>query len=324
MRQTLGESLASIQKFDMPIEATTSSLEALKVFSQGVNLKEFKGDADAIPFYKRAIELDPNFALAYANLGVSYSNMEEADLAAENIKKAYGMRDRVSAIENYRITGAYYQYVTGELEKARTTYQLESQAYPRDRLAHLNLGLNGIILGHWDEAVAQTEEAMRLDPNILMIYSNLAVSYLAQNRFEDARKVLDQMAQRKMDSEVLHGNLYFLAFLKNDRDEMLRQVAWGTGKPGAEDTLLSQHSDSEAYFGRASSARHYGKLAVESAKRAESKEVAALWHTGSALHEAELGVSGSREERGRRSTRVVAWQRCGNSCGNRSRAFRAR
>jgi tetratricopeptide (TPR) repeat protein len=289
LRQTLGESLASVQKFDVPIEATTSSLEALRVFSQGVNLKEFKGDADAIPFYKRAIELDPNFALAYANLGVSYSNMEEADLAAENIRKAYGMRDRVSAIENFRITGAYYQYVTGELEKARATYQLESQAYPRDRLSHLNLGLNGIILGHWDEAVAQSEEALRLDPNTLMIYSNLAVSYFALNRFEDARKVLDEIARRKMDSEVLHGNLYFMAFLKNDKEEMQRQVAWGTGKPGAEDTLLSQHSDSEAYFGRARSARHYGNLAVDSAKRADSKEVAALWHAGAALHEAELG-----------------------------------
>ena len=289
LRQTLGESLASVQKFDVPIEATTSSLEALKVFSQGVNLKEFKGDADAVPFFKRAIELDPNFALAYANLGVMYSNMEEADLAAENIRKAYAMRDRVSAIENFRITGAYYQYVTGELEKARATYQLQSQAYPRDRLAHLNLGLNGIILGHWDEAVAQTEEALRLDPNTMMTYSNLAVSYLALNRFEDTSKVLDEMERRRMDSEVLHGNRYFLAFLKRDRDEMLRQVAWGTGKSGAEDTLLSQHSDSEAYFGRADSARHYGKLAVESAKRAESKEVAALWRTGAALHEAELG-----------------------------------
>jgi len=289
LRQTLGESLASVQKFDMPIEATTGSLEALKVFSQGINLREFKGDADAIPFFKRAIELDPNFALAYASLGVAYSNMEEADLAAQNIRKAYAMRDRVSALENYRITGAYYQYVTGELEKARATYQLESQAYPRDRLAHLNLGLNGIILGHWDEAVLQTEEALRLDSNTLMTYSNLAVSYFALNRWDDARKVLDQMQQHKMDSEVLHGNLYFMAFLRNDRDEMLRQVAWGTGKPGAEDTLLSQHSDSEAYFGRADSSRHYSKLAAESAKRAESKEVAAMWRTGAALHEAELG-----------------------------------
>ncbi|HST12821.1 MAG TPA: serine/threonine-protein kinase, partial [Terriglobales bacterium] len=147
LRQKLGESLSSIQQFDVPVEATTTSLEALKIFSQGVAVKDLKGDTDAVPFYKRAIELDPNFALAYANLGVSYSNMEEADLAAENIRKAYAMRDRVSAIENFRITEAYYQYVTGELEKARATYQLESQSYPRDRLSHLNLGLNGIILG---------------------------------------------------------------------------------------------------------------------------------------------------------------------------------
>ncbi|HST12822.1 MAG TPA: hypothetical protein VLL05_20765 [Terriglobales bacterium] len=122
-----------------------------------------------------------------------------------------------------------------------------------------------------------------------MIYSNVAVAYLAQNRFDDARKVLEEMQRRKMDGPNLHGNLYFLAFLKNDKQEMQRQVDWGTGKPGAEDTLLSQHSDSQAYFGRAREARHYGNLAVSSAMRADSKEVAALWHTGSALHEAELG-----------------------------------
>jgi eukaryotic-like serine/threonine-protein kinase len=289
LREKLGESLASVQKFDVPIEATTTSLEALKVFSQGVAVKETKGDTDAVPFFKRAIELDPNFALAYASLGVCYSNMEEADLAAGNIRKAYALRDRVSARENFRITGAYYQYVTGELEKARATYQLESQSYPRDRVSRLNLGLNGIIMGRWDEAVAQTEEARKLDPNTLMIYSNLAVSYLALNRFEDARKVLEEMQRRKMDSLNLHGNLYFLAFLKNDWPEMERQVAWGTGKPGAEDTIMSQHSDTQAYYGRAREARHYGNLAVSSAQRAESKEVAALWHTGGALHEAELG-----------------------------------
>ena len=131
LRRKLGESLATVEKFDVPVEATTPSLEALKAYSEGIGTARRTGDAEAIPFYKRAIELDPNFAIAYAALGTSYFNLNQGDLAAENATKAYELRDRVSEIERYRIATSYYHTVTGELEKAIEEYELWSKSYPR-------------------------------------------------------------------------------------------------------------------------------------------------------------------------------------------------
>jgi len=167
LRNKLGESLASIQKFDVPIEATTPSLEALKAFSLGTTTARAKGDAEAIPFYRRAIELDPNFAVAYAGLGVSYANLAQPSLASENIKKAYGLRDRVSEREKMRITADYYAFATGELEKEAQTYELWIQSYPRDMVPHGNLGANYAALGQWDKSILATQEAMRLEPNAI-------------------------------------------------------------------------------------------------------------------------------------------------------------
>ena len=132
LRKTLGESLASVQKFEVPVEATTASLEALKAFSMGVMTTRTKGDAAAIPFYKRALELDPNFAAAYASLGLSYGNLNQANMAAENLKKAYALRTKVSEREKYRISSMYYTSVTGELEEATQVYELWSKSYPSD------------------------------------------------------------------------------------------------------------------------------------------------------------------------------------------------
>src|ERR1700730_7171893 len=142
IRTKLGESLASVQKFDVPIEATTPSLEALKTFSMGVMNQSEKGDAEAIPFFQRAIEIDPNFAMAYARLAVSYGNLGQPGLAGENLKKAYALRDRVSEREKFHITADYYAFATGELEKEAQTYGLWMQSYPRDVIPHINLGFN--------------------------------------------------------------------------------------------------------------------------------------------------------------------------------------
>src|SRR3989475_3486081 len=173
LRTKLGESLASVQKFDVPIEATTPSLEALKTFSMGVRTQVEKGDAAAVPFLRRAIELDPNFAMAYARLAVSYGNLSQPSLAAENLGKAYALRDRVSEREKFHITADYYAFATGELEKEAQTYELWMQSYPRDFIPHNNLGDNSKTLGQYDKAVAETQEAQRLEPNSVIIYGNL-------------------------------------------------------------------------------------------------------------------------------------------------------
>ncbi len=289
LRSKLGESLASIQKFDVPIEATTTSLEALKAFSMGVTTSRTKGDAAAIPFMKRALELDPNFAAAYAGLGLAYSNLGQASLAAENIKKAYALRDRVSEHEKYRITALYYEHVTGELEQASQVYELWAKSYPQDLAPPNNLGNIYTELGQYEKALPETQESLRLEPNAVPGYSNLAGIYLALDRPDDAKKEIEQAKERKLDGEVLHWTIYQLALFKGDAPEMARQVEWAAGKPGDEDLLLSYQSDTEAYYGRLAKARDFSRRAVDSAVRDDSKESAALWQVNAALREAEFG-----------------------------------
>jgi tetratricopeptide (TPR) repeat protein/predicted Ser/Thr protein kinase len=289
LRTKLGESLASVQKFDVPVEATTPSLEALKAFSMGATTMREKGEARAIPFYRRAIELDPNFAVAYASLGSAYGNLGQASLAAQNITKAYGLRDRVSEREKYRISGLYYENVTGELDKASQVYELWEQSYPREMVTHNNLGVIYSVLGQNEKSVVETEEALRLEPNAINGYGNLAVSNLTLGRLDAAQQVLDQARARQLDGGWLRQVAYFVAFLKNDPGQMAQQVEWAAGKPGDEDVLLSAHSDTEAYFGRLTKARDYTRRAADSAMRADSKETAAVWQVNAALREAEFG-----------------------------------
>ena len=289
LRTRLGESLVSVQKFDVPIEATTPSLEALKAFSMGVTSQELKGDAEAIPFLRRAIELDPNFAMAFARLAVSYGNLGQPSLAAENLKKAYVLRDRVSEREKFHITADYYRWATGEYEKEAQTYELWIQSYPRDQIPHINIGANFAIFGHYDKAVAETKEGLRLDPNNIIGYGNLGQYLLAMNQLDDAKAKADQALAAKVDGGFLRLILYELAFLRGDSSQMEQQVAWGAGKPGDEDVLLSAQSDTEAYYGRLTKARDFSRRARDSAVRADSKETAALWQVNAALREAEFG-----------------------------------
>ncbi len=296
LRAKLGESLASVQRFDVPVEATTTSLEALKAFSMGVTTQRTKGDAAAIPFMKRALELDPNFALAYATLGLSYGNLGQASLAAENVKKAYALRDHVSEREKYRISALYYSFVTGELEQASQVYELWGKSYPQDMVPPGNLGDMYHMLGQYDKAVIETQASMRLEPNAVVGYGNLALDYLALNRPDDARKVLEQAQQRNLEGDYLHWALYQIAFLKGDAAAMEQQVEWAAGKPGSEDLLLSFQSDTEAYYGHLKKARDFSRRAVDSAVRNESKETAALWQVNSALREAEFGNTAAAKQ----------------------------
>ena len=296
LRNTLGESLASVQKFEVPVAATTSSLEALKAFSMGVMTGRTKGDAAAIPFYKRALELDPNFASAYSSLGLSYANLNQADMAAVNLKKAYALRTKVSEREKYRISSMYYTSVTGELEEATQVYELWAKSYPNDSVPVGNLGDLASKVGQYDKAVARTLDALHIDPIVVVSYANLASFYLALNRPDEAKKVLLQAQERNLDGDYLHQEFYYQAFLGGDATEMEKQVSWALGKPGAEDLLLSFQSDTEAYYGRLKSARVFTRRAIGSAVRAESKETAAMYQANAALREVELGNVGDARQ----------------------------
>jgi len=288
LRGKLGESLVTVEKFDVPAEATTPSLEALKVYSMGGSTRRTKGDAQAIPFFKRATELDPTFALAYAALSLSYFNLNQEGLAAQNATKAYELRDRVSERERYRISTIYYHAVTGELEKSIEVYELWSKSYPRDDTPPLNLGVVYQQLGQYDKAVVETEEAQRLAPTATG-YGNLAFEYIALNRLDDSDKVLQRAQSSNFDGIDIRANLYLLYFLRGNITGMEKQLAWAAGRPGDEDAMLSGQADTEAYYGRLLRARDYSRRAVEAAARADSKETAALWRAAAGLREAEFG-----------------------------------
>ena len=295
LRAKLGESLASVQKFDVPVEATTPSLEALKAYSMGITTGRTKGDAEAIPFMKRAIELDPNFAMAYVGVAVEYANLGRASLAADNARKAYDLRDRVSERERYRISAFYFQYVTGEVEKATEAYELWAKSYPRDLVPHGNLGDLNATLGQYDKAIAETEVALRLESTVTG-YGNLLGDYINVNRLNDARQTIQEAQKKGFDGLGIRSNVYALAFLSGDTGEMERQVAWAAGRPGEEDRMLNTHADTQAYSGRLEKARDLSRRAADSAVRADAKETAAQWLAFQALREAELGnVAAARQ-----------------------------
>jgi serine/threonine protein kinase/tetratricopeptide (TPR) repeat protein len=292
LRKRLGESLNTVQKFDTPLEqATTPSLEALKAYSFGRRTEYQKGNSAAIPLFKRAIELDPNFAVAYAALGIAYSNRGETGLANKNLQRAYELRDRVSEREKFRISAYYHSYVTGDLVKGNEIYDLWAQAYPHDGVPHGNLGAINFYMGRYEKALSHTLEHLRIDPDDGMGYGNLVAQYAAMNRFDEAKAAYQKAMARGLDDLGLHGNLYGVAFVQGDAAEMQRQVEWATGKPGAEDVLLSFTSDTEAFYGRLAKARTVSLRAIDSARRNDQRETAAGWQMTAALREAEFGNS---------------------------------
>lgn len=305
LREKLGESLSSIQKFDAPIEeATTPSLEALQAYGLGRRTAREKGSPADIPYYKLAIELDPKFAVAHAALGVSYVNLGQPSIATEYVKKAYELRERVSEREKFRISAYYYHVVTGELDKSIETYELWKQSYPRDFSPYINLGVAYTWMGHYEKSVAETKEALRLEPGNVLPYSNLAAHYIKLERPQDAQAVLAEARAKNLTSKFMRTNLYALDFLRNDSVAMGQQLAEVKDKPGDEDPLLSQQSDTEAYHGRLKSAREFSRRAVESATRVHTKEAATGWLVNSALREAEFGNASAARKDVRESLRL--------------------
>ena len=288
LRGKLGESLPSVEKFDVPIEATTSSLEALKYFNLGLTIRRKEGDASGIPFLRRAIELDPNFPLAYSELGLSYQNLEQPSRALEYASKAYQLRNRATKMEQLTITAMYFS-ATGELDKEIQTYEVWAASYPRNPVPRANLGADYAVMGRYDKALPELQEALRLAPDNVDIYTSVGAILLYLNRLDEAKATFDQAVARKLDDGGLRQFMYALAFLRDDAARMEEQVAWAEGKPGNEDLMLSMQSDTEAYYGRMSKARDFSRRAVDSAVHADSKETAAVWQADAALREAELG-----------------------------------
>ena len=293
LRETLGESLSSVQKFDTPLaQATTPSLEALRALSLGSDSLANGNYAAAIGNFRRAIANDPNFAVAYGALSAAYTNLGESNLAQENVKKAFELRGEVSERERLGIEALYYWNVAGDLEKARDAYELLVQTYPRDSAAHFNLGNVYDGLGRLEEGLAEARESFRLDPNTRLSYAYLVFSLVVLNRVQEAEEI-EKEALGKYPGYPLGEMHFVLASLQNNTKAMAEQVAWATGKKGIEDVLLGSDSAELAFHGQLTKSREQSRRAAASASQANERETAAGYLVSSAFADALLG---NREE----------------------------
>jgi tetratricopeptide (TPR) repeat protein len=289
LRGELGESLATVQKFDEPLEqATTSSLEALKAYSLGMKAINEKGSAAALPYHQRAIQIDPNFATGYRAVGGDYQSLGEVGRASEYFTKAFQLREHAGEREKLAITANYCLNVTGELDKAAQTYQETIESYPREDAAYNRLGDVYASQGQYEKAAEITRQALRLAPDNVGRYGNLANYTLALQRINEMRKIIHEAQARKADDFILHNAVYALAFLGADSAAMAEQQQWFEGKP-EENFGLALASDTESYGGHLGKARELSKRAVNSAVRADNKEEGAVWQAIAAQREAAYG-----------------------------------
>ncbi|MFI5095184.1 MAG: protein kinase [Candidatus Acidiferrales bacterium] len=291
LRGELGESLATVQKFDVPLEqATTPSLEALQAYSSGLRVVREKGDwASAVTLVQRAVSLDPNFAKAYQFLGLGYANLGEASLSSDNMRKAYGLRERASEREKIGIEAAYYFVDLGNLEKARQAYGLWAETYPRDASPHQMLAAIYTSLGQYENGLAESRKFLLLTPGDGYAYEWLFDSHINLNQFEEARASVEEARAKNLDLPHLGICLYKLAFLQNGASEMEQGVRMGAGKPGVEEWLLDLEAATAAYSGRLGKAQEFSRRAVVSAERQGEKKIAINLKAEATLREALLG-----------------------------------
>jgi eukaryotic-like serine/threonine-protein kinase len=297
LRQKLGESIGSVQKFATPLEqATTSSLEALKEFSLGHAAHQQQDDGGAIPHLKRAIELDPNFAMAYATLGVAYGNMTQESLASDNLKKAFDLKERASERERFYISAHHYDEDTREVDKAVETYELWKKTYPRDSVPWDNLSLRYEGIGQPDKALANASEAIRLDPKDSYAYQNVAEDYERLNRYDEAKAVIEKGSAEGMNVDTSRFTLYEIAFIQRDESAMQRQVDALRGNP-LEPIILLFKAQGDCALGRLQNARQTFAQAANIAQSHGMKEFAGVLSTLGAACDAELGnIAAARQE----------------------------
>jgi len=292
LRGQLGESLATVKKFDMPLqEATTASLEALKAYSMGGKALNENGPEVSLSFGQRAIELDAGFAMGYMLVANDYRSLGQVDRAGQYITKAFELREHSSELEKLRISADYYHTVTGELDKSVRTWEELLASYPRYTSAYNQLGIVYANGGQYEKAAEMMRQGQRRAPDSVSFYGNLANFLMALERLDEARQAIQQAHARKLDALTLHGQMYGLAFLKADAAGMAEQQQWFAGKAGLETYGLCLVSDTEAYGGRLGKARELTRQAAESAIRSDSKESAAIWWENAALREAAFGNS---------------------------------
>ena len=290
LRGKFGEEPDSLQKFDLPLErATTASLDALAAFTEGRRLAREKGAIEAVPALKKAVELDPKFALAHSNLAVAYYNLNQNALAADHIRQAFESADRQTVRDRLHITTLYYDLATGDVQKAIASYKEWVRLYPRDDIAKGNLSSEYFLIGDYEQAATLAQQALRLDPGSAAWYENLATAYIALQRLEEAQNIVELAFARKLDDPSMHAEHYALAFLRGEPAAMEREMTWSDGKPGGEDTLLALQADTEAYVGHVQKARALSRRAVEVAENSQLSEPAAIWQGIAALREAVYG-----------------------------------
>jgi eukaryotic-like serine/threonine-protein kinase len=299
MREKLGESIASAEKFDTPLEqVTTTSLEALQAFSRGRVSLMGKGDfTAAIPQLEKAVRLDPNFAIAYAALATCSYDLGESAKAADYAKKAYELRDHVSERERLAIESQYHLFATGDLEKARHALELWVETYPRDLVARVDLDANYGTLGQFDKSLGGSAQSVQLDPSSALALTNFFAASIETDHFEDARNLAVEAQTKKLDSPTLHLGLYQLGFLQNDPAEMAKQVNWAKDQPGIEDALIAAEADVAAYYGQLAKAREFSSQAVAAALKEGEKETASGYEADAALREALFGNPAEAKQR---------------------------
>ena len=292
-RTRVGESLTTVEKHNIPLEtATTSSLEALKAYSTAMQVSSSAEFADAIPHLKRAVEIDPRFAMAYASMGLFYSNIGESVLSLESTKKAYELRDRASDRERFLITTLYERNVTGNLEKEQQTLRLWGQTYPRDRDAHGLL--SGFALpgtGQYENAIEEANIALGIDPDFNRGHANIAWCNFFLDRRTEAEKAIQTAVTHKGETADLLLLQYYIAFVNGDAAGMDRAAAAAKGKPGAEDWMLHSQSLVEARLGRSQAAASLSGHAVDMARQAGQKESAASYEAANAVWQALFGTA---------------------------------